>query len=79
MYFICLFAFQMESECAQFVAERAERTRLLHERHERELEHFDNESARLGFRLDYSFISIRNEYVALWLAEMQSTGSSYRA
>lgn len=40
---------KMESECAQFVAERAERTRLLHERHERELEHFDNESARLGF------------------------------
>ncbi|XP_050353190.1 serine/threonine-protein kinase Tao isoform X1 [Nymphalis io] len=40
---------KMESECAQFVAERAERTRMLHERHERELEHFDNESARLGF------------------------------
>lgn len=40
---------KMESECAQFVAERAERTRLLHDRHERELEHFDNESARLGF------------------------------
>uniref|UniRef100_A0A2A4JJM5 non-specific serine/threonine protein kinase n=1 Tax=Heliothis virescens TaxID=7102 RepID=A0A2A4JJM5_HELVI len=40
---------KMESECAQFVAERAERTRLLHERHERELDHFDSESARLGF------------------------------
>ncbi|XP_049879081.1 serine/threonine-protein kinase Tao isoform X2 [Pectinophora gossypiella] len=40
---------KMESECAQFVAERAERTRMLHERHERELQHFDNESARLGF------------------------------
>ncbi|XP_041972563.1 serine/threonine-protein kinase Tao isoform X2 [Aricia agestis] len=40
---------KMESECAQFVAERAERTRLLHERHERELEQFDSESARLGF------------------------------
>lgn len=40
---------KMESECAQFVAERAERTRLLHERHERELDHFDNESTRLGF------------------------------
>ncbi|XP_072934440.1 serine/threonine-protein kinase Tao [Epargyreus clarus] len=40
---------KMESECAQFVAERAERTRMLHERHERELDHFDNESARLGF------------------------------
>ncbi|XP_013189599.1 serine/threonine-protein kinase Tao isoform X1 [Amyelois transitella] len=40
---------KMESESAQFVAERAERTRALHERHERELEHFDSESARLGF------------------------------
>ncbi|XP_073948331.1 serine/threonine-protein kinase Tao isoform X2 [Choristoneura fumiferana] len=40
---------KMECECAQFVAERAERTRMLHERHERELDHFDNESARLGF------------------------------
>ncbi|XP_026754919.1 serine/threonine-protein kinase Tao isoform X2 [Galleria mellonella] len=40
---------KMESESAQFVAERAERTRALHERHERELEQFDNESARLGF------------------------------
>ncbi|XP_047032564.1 serine/threonine-protein kinase Tao isoform X2 [Helicoverpa zea] len=40
---------KMESECAQFVAERAERTRLLHERHERDLDHFDSESARLGF------------------------------
>ncbi|KAG7303558.1 hypothetical protein JYU34_012087 [Plutella xylostella] len=40
---------KMESEGAQFVAERAERTRLLHERHERELDHFDSESARLGF------------------------------
>lgn len=49
----------MESECAQFVAERAERTRLLHERHERELEHFDNESARLGFRYwRYTFFCI---------------------
>ncbi|XP_068623271.1 serine/threonine-protein kinase Tao isoform X1 [Battus philenor] len=40
---------KMESECAQFMAERAERTRLMHERHEQELAHFDNESARLGF------------------------------
>lgn len=40
----------MELECGQFVTERGERTRLLHERHERDLEHFDNESARLGFR-----------------------------
>ncbi|CAG9559110.1 unnamed protein product [Danaus chrysippus] len=40
---------KMECECGQFVAERAERTRMLHERHERDLDHFDNESARLGF------------------------------
>ncbi|XP_061723033.1 serine/threonine-protein kinase Tao isoform X2 [Cydia pomonella] len=40
---------KMEMESAQFLAERAERTRMLHERHERELDHFDNESARLGF------------------------------
>ncbi|XP_045516518.1 serine/threonine-protein kinase Tao isoform X2 [Pieris brassicae] len=40
---------KMESECAQFLAERGERTRMLHERHERELEQFDSESARLGF------------------------------
>lgn len=40
----------MESECAQFEAERAERTRMLLERHERELEQFDNESTSLGFR-----------------------------
>ncbi|CAG5044190.1 unnamed protein product [Parnassius apollo] len=40
---------KMESECAQFMAERAERTRLMHERHEQELAQFDNESARLGF------------------------------
>ncbi|KAM3963887.1 serine/threonine-protein kinase Tao [Aphomia sociella] len=40
---------KMESESAQFVAERAERTRVLHERHERDLDQFDGESARLGF------------------------------
>ncbi|GBP27002.1 hypothetical protein EVAR_11235_1 [Eumeta japonica] len=40
---------KMESECAQFVAERAERTRALLERQERERDQFDNESARLGF------------------------------
>ncbi|XP_030021998.1 serine/threonine-protein kinase Tao isoform X2 [Manduca sexta] len=40
---------KMECEGAQFVSERAERTRLLHERHERDRAHFDNESARLGF------------------------------
>lgn len=50
----------MECECGQFVAERAERTRMLHERHERDLDHFDNESARLGFR---SILSLYTIYV----------------
>lgn len=40
---------KMESECAQFLADRSLRSRKLHEQHERELEHFDSESARLGF------------------------------
>ncbi|XP_059051432.1 serine/threonine-protein kinase Tao [Achroia grisella] len=40
---------KMESESAQFLAERAERTRDLHERHERNLAQFDGESTRLGF------------------------------
>lgn len=41
---------KMESETQQFKQERAERIRLLQERQERELDHFDNESTRLGFR-----------------------------
>lgn len=40
---------KMESESAQFMTERAERTRMLHERHDQELDQFDNESVRLGF------------------------------
>lgn len=40
----------MNSETQQFQQERSERVRLLHERQERELEHFDEESARQGFR-----------------------------
>ncbi|VVC93125.1 unnamed protein product [Leptidea sinapis] len=39
----------MEYECAEFVKDRADRTRALHERHARDLERFDDESARLGF------------------------------
>jgi len=42
---------QMELETQQFLQERSERIRLLHERQDRELEQFDEESARLGFRL----------------------------
>ncbi|XP_050679701.1 serine/threonine-protein kinase Tao [Leptidea sinapis] len=40
---------KMEYECAEFVKDRADRTRALHERHARDLERFDDESARLGF------------------------------
>ncbi|XP_046980924.1 serine/threonine-protein kinase Tao isoform X2 [Schistocerca americana] len=40
---------KMDVETRQFEQERDERIRLLHERHERELEQFDEESARLGF------------------------------
>lgn len=40
----------MEVETQQFLQERAERIRLIHEKEERELEQFDEESARLGFR-----------------------------
>ncbi|XP_044260449.1 serine/threonine-protein kinase Tao [Tribolium madens] len=40
---------KMNSETQRFLEERAERIRILHERQERDLEDFDNESVRLGF------------------------------
>nr|CAD7203688.1 unnamed protein product [Timema douglasi] len=40
---------KMVLETQQFLKERSERIRLLHERQDRELEQFDEESARLGF------------------------------
>ncbi|KAJ3650574.1 hypothetical protein Zmor_016664 [Zophobas morio] len=40
---------KMNSETQRFLDERAERIRILHERQERELEEFDEESVRLGF------------------------------
>lgn len=40
---------KMTSETQRFLEERSERIRLLHERQERQLEEFDEESARLGF------------------------------
>lgn len=43
---------QMETELQQFNQERSERIRLLREKHERQLEHFDVESASMGFRLE---------------------------
>jgi len=39
----------MEEETQQFLQERSERIRLLHERQAREIEQFDDESNRLGF------------------------------
>jgi thousand and one amino acid protein kinase len=41
---------KMDEETAQFLQERSERIRLLHERQGREIEQFDDESTRLGFR-----------------------------
>lgn len=41
----------MEIETSQFLQERGERVRILHEKQENELDQFDEESARLGFRL----------------------------
>lgn len=40
----------METELQQFNQERAERIRQLREKHERQLEHFDIDSASMGFR-----------------------------
>merc|ERR1719245_1673610 len=40
---------KMEEETQQFLQERSERIRLLHERQAREVEQFDDESTRLGF------------------------------
>merc|ERR1712241_1272808 len=38
-----------DEETQQFLQERSERIRLLHERQAREIEQFDDESTRLGF------------------------------
>lgn len=51
----------MEMETAQFLQERGERIRLLREKEARELEQFDEESARLGFRLVAYFIFLLNK------------------
>jgi len=42
----------MREELQQFASERSERIRLLQERQMRELEQFDEESARRGIRLE---------------------------
>lgn len=41
---------KLEDETQKILHERSERIRLLHEKHERELQQFDEESARIGFR-----------------------------
>ncbi len=40
----------MEAEFQQFDSERAERVRILHDKHQSEIEAFDEESIRKGFR-----------------------------
>lgn len=40
----------MEAELQQFNQERAERVKMLREKHDREVKSFDEESARLGLR-----------------------------
>lgn len=42
----------MEMETAHFIKDRADRLRQIHEKHEKDLEAFDEESANLGFRFD---------------------------
>lgn len=42
--------FQMDAELQQFNNERMERIRQLNDKHEKELETFDDESTRMGFR-----------------------------
>ena len=41
---------KMSEETTQFLQERSERIRLLRERQAREVENFDDESVRLGFK-----------------------------
>lgn len=45
----------MEMETAQFLQERGERIRLLRDKQDREFKQFDDESIRLGFRLEIFF------------------------
>jgi thousand and one amino acid protein kinase len=53
----------METELQQFNQERSERVRLLREKQERQLEHFDVESASMGFR----YISQFHTFLILFL------------
>lgn len=50
MFFNSLSLQQMSEEIARFQREKQERIRLMQEKQARELEEFDNETVRLGFR-----------------------------
>ena len=50
----------MEEETREFLRERSDRIRLLHENQAKELERFDDESVRLGFR--FLYFSYLNEF-----------------
>lgn len=54
---------KMELETQEFLRERSERIRLLHERQERELQQFDEESARIGFRYVISDLSYLHDRI----------------
>lgn len=62
----------METELQQFSQERSERVRLLREKHERQLESFDIESASMGFRWDTPYLIslnlISTVYLTIFLA-----------
>ena len=56
---------KMDEETQQFLQERSERIRLLHERQAREIEQFDDESTRLGFRYVCRFKGALRHYSGL--------------
>ena len=60
---------KMEEESGQFLQERSERIRLLHERQAKEVEQFDEESTRLGFRWVGSSC---NNRLPCWLFKLNS-------
>ena len=67
----------MEEETREFLRERSDRIRLLHENQAKELERFDDESIRLGFRYNthgfyhiyHFFLIICFPFSALAIAE----------
>ena len=72
---------KMEEESGQFRQERQERVRLLHERQAREVDQFDEESTRLGFRWVQTIrlqdpIAVQMITVALYFSAMNIAESS---